>query len=413
VAADTERSKEEAVVMSTAMRGPDSVSMNALSIVLISPNDSRRRTLANALSGPQATISREFGEYPHFETISQVLEADCDVMIVDVDDDAERALALVENICANFPTVTVMIYSSRNDSELLVRCMRAGARELLTEPVRPSAITDALIRASARLMEVRRTKKVTGKALVFVGSKGGSGVTTIASNFALLLAKESGTKVALVDMDLYLGDAALNLGIKPQFTILDALQNEQRLDSHFLETLLFKHDSGLMVLAAPDVYASFPSSDEGAGKVLRLLQSTFDYVVVDAGDAIGHSGDALLSEADTIYLVTQVNIPALRNSHRLIPHLVGEGQNRKLEVVLNRFDSRLTDIDEAGIAKALGQPPKWKVPNDYVAVRRAQNTGTPLAMEDTVISRTLGEMARAMCGKSTAPAKKKRFGLFG
>ena len=75
------------------------------------------------------------------------------------------------------------------------------------------------VRASARVSEVRRVKTVTGKSLVFVGSKGGSGVTTIAANFAVHLARESASRVAFVDMDVYLGDAALNLGIKPQFTI--------------------------------------------------------------------------------------------------------------------------------------------------------------------------------------------------
>lgn len=399
-------------MMSSATQGPDSVSMHALSIVLISPNDSRRRTLANALSGPQAHISRQFSEYPHLETLSQVLEGDCDVMIVDVDEDAERALDLVENICAQYPLVTVMVYSSRNDSDLLVRCMRAGARELLAEPVRPSAITDALIRASARLLEVRRTKKALGKALVFVGSKGGSGVTTIACNFALLLAKESGSQVALVDLDLYLGDAALNLGIKPQFTILDALRNEQRLDSHFLATLLFQHESGLAVLAAPDVHAAVGAPEAATGKVLRILRSDFDYVVVDAGGASGQVQEVLLDDAESIYLVTQVSIPALRNSHRLIPYLLGTAKERNLEVVLNRFDSRLNDIDETGISKALGRPARWKVPNDYAAVRRAQNSGTPIAMEDTVITRTLREMAREACGKSAPLVKKKKFGLF-
>jgi Flp pilus assembly CpaE family ATPase len=96
----------------------------------------------------------------------------------------------------------------------------------------------------------------------------------------------------------------------------------------------------------------------------------------------------------------------------LIPHLIGKEQNRKVEVVLNRFDSRLMEIDEAGIAKALGDMPKWKLPNDYAAVRRAQNSGTPLAM-DIEISRTLCTMAREVCGKTVLPAKKKRFGLFG
>ena len=399
--------------MSTAIRDPESLRMNALSVVLIVPDDGRRRTLAAALAGPQATVLREFTEYPHFEAISQLFDGTCDVVVVDMDAKAEPALELVENICSAYPTVTVMIYTSRNDTDLLVRCMRAGARELLTDPIQQNAITDALVRASARLSEVRRVKTVTGKSLVFVGSKGGAGVTTIAANFAVHLARESASRVAFVDMDVYLGDAALNLGIKPQFTMMDALKNEQRLDSHFLETLLFKHESGLMVLAAPDVHTSASSFGEPAGKVLRILKSAFDYVVVDGGAACGPMEDVLLTDAETVYLVTQVNIPALRNCHRLIPHLTGDGPGRNLEVVLNRFDSRLTEIDESGIEKALTVPPKWKVPNDYIFVQRAQNTGTSLASEDTSVSRALRDMARAACGKVTAPVRKKRFGLFG
>jgi pilus assembly protein CpaE len=399
--------------MSTATHNPDSLGMDALSVVLIVPQDARRRALVTALAGPQASIAREFSEYPDLEIVSKALGREYDVVIVDVDTDPEQALDLVENICVNLPLVTVMIYTSRNDTELLVRCMRAGARELLTDPLAPNAIAEALVRAAARLSEVKRFKKVTGKAFVFVGSKGGSGVTTIASNFAVFLAKESGAKVALVDMDLYLGDAALSLGMKPQFTMLDALKNEQRLDSEFVATLLSRHDSGLMVLAAPDIHTSIHPFHNASAKVLQILKADFDYVVVDAGSSIGHLEEVLLRDADTIYLVTQVNIPALRNSHRLIPHLAGEDRNRKLEVVLNRFDSRLTEIDESGIAKALTQPPRWKVPNDYGAVRRAQNVGIPLSAEDTGVSRALLEMARAACGKTSPPAKKKKFGLFG
>lgn len=399
-------------MMSTAMRDSESLSMMDLSVVLIVPGDSRRQAFAKALTGSQASVSREFNEYPHFETVSELIDLECDVIIVDIDADAERALDLVENICSSHPAVTVMVYSSRNDSDLLVRCMRVGARELLTEPIGPNAITEALIRASARVSEVRRQKKVVGKTLVFVASKGGSGVTTIASNFAVSLARESGAKVALVDMDLQLGDAAITLGIKTKYSILDALRNQERLDWHFLETLLFKHDSGVMVLAASEGHGSHRPVDSGTAKVLRILEREFDYVVVDAGSDLRHVEEVLVPQADTIYLVTQVNIPSLRNSHRLIPLLTARSGARQVEIVLNRFDARLVEIDEAGIAKALTQPPRWKVPNDYAAVRRAQNSGVSLALEDSPVSRTLREMARTACGKLTSPAKKKRFGLF-
>lgn len=386
--------------------------MTALSIVLIVPGDSRRKHLAKSLLESQAKVSREFTDYPHFETLSALIGVECDVIIVDIDADAERALDLIENICSSHPALTVMVYSSRNDSGLLVRCMRVGARELLTEPVGPSAITEALIRASARVSEVRRLKKVAGKNFVFVGAKGGCGVTTLASNFAVSLARESGAKVALVDMDLHLGDAAITLGIKSKYSISDALRNEERLDWNFVETLLSKHNSGLMVLAASDVLVSHGSVDTGTGKVLRILNGEFDYVVLDAGSDLRHTGEVLVPESDIVYLVTQVSIPALRNSNRLIPLLTAGNEARPPEIVLNRFDGRLTEIDEAGIAKALTHAPRWRVPNDYEAVKRAQNSGIALALEDSPVSKCLLEMARAACGKPAPPAKKKRFGLF-
>jgi pilus assembly protein CpaE len=380
--------------------------------VLIVPHDGRRQTLANVVTGQQARVAREFREYPHFEVVSDAVESEGDVVIVDLDGNAERALDLVENICANHPSVTVMVYSSRNDADLLLRCMRAGARELLTEPVLGSTMAEALVRASARVLEVRRQKKALGKALVFTGAKGGSGVTTIASNFAVALAKETGSKVALLDGDLQLGDAALSLGMTPQYSIADALQNEHRIDSDFLSTLLAKHSSGLEVLAAPDTYRPGGFSESGTAKVLRILQNDFAYVVVDAGCSPALNAE-LFALAETIYLVTQVNVPALRNSHRLISYFSGLPVTSKVEVVLNRFDSRLRDIDEAGIAKALTQPARWRVPNDEAAVRRAQNTAVALATEDSAVSRVLQEMARVACGKTPGPNKKKKFSLFG
>jgi pilus assembly protein CpaE len=183
-----------------------------LSLLLIGPQDGRRRAIAKALSGPQAKVARELGYYPQVDDLAEILEADHDAVIIDLDPDPERALDLVENICSANSSIPVMVHSARSDSELLVRCMRAGAREFLTEPVSPNSIAEALVRASARRDEVRRHKRATGKLLVFAGAKGGSGVTTIASNFAVALANslknQPAAKVALVDLDLRLGDAA-------------------------------------------------------------------------------------------------------------------------------------------------------------------------------------------------------------
>jgi pilus assembly protein CpaE len=68
----------------------------------------------------------------------------------------------VESICAN-GAATVMVYSAKADSELLVRCMRAGAREFLTLPFSQSTMAEALVRASARRPATRpRRRRAAG-----------------------------------------------------------------------------------------------------------------------------------------------------------------------------------------------------------------------------------------------------------
>jgi len=401
------------MLMATDMQKPESESV-ALSVALIGPHRGRREALETACAGFHPMTTGEFAAYPRLGDAPSINLADYDVAIVDLDEDPEQALEAVEKICAANASITVMVYARTADGTLLVRSMRAGAREFLSGPIVQSDIAEALARASSRRQESRRQKKVSGKLLVFAGAKGGGGVTTIASNFAISLAKESGGSVALVDLDPALGDAAVGLGVTAQFTILDALKNASRLDADFVSSLLAKHSSGLSVLAGPDQYNASPLQSESVGKLLRILREQFAYVVVDAGVDSGQLYRMIFEMADTVYLVAQVSVPELRNSHRLISEYFGEESgSTKLEVVLNRFQTRALDIDEAGITKALMRPVKWRIPNDYTAARNAQNTATPLALQDGPISRAIAEMAKAACGRAPGPIKKKRFALFG
>ena len=398
-------------MMSTFAQGPDSLDVHVLSVALIGPDEQRRQAVSRALAGSQANVTREFVSYPELDDVLQLLEANFDVIIVDLDSDPEHALDLVEHICGN-STATVMVYSARADSELLVRCMRAGAREFLSQPIAANTIAEALVRASVRRPSVRPPKKAAGKLLIFAGAKGGSGVSTIACNFAILLAQESHKNTLLLDLDLPLGGAALDLGIMTQFSTANALQNISRLDSNFLAKLLTKHSSGLFVLSAPDKYTPVSATDEAIGKLLTVSRQDFDYVVVDAGSSMVSTHKALLEGAAIVYLVTQVSISELRNSNRLISEFFTLPLP-KLEIVLNRFTPNTVGIDEENITKALTKPATWKVPSDYNTVQRAQNTATPLALGDSSISAVLRQMARTACGLPAVAEKKRRFGLFG
>jgi len=398
-------------VTPTSSQDSGALGANVLTVALIGPEEQRRKIVARALAGPQTGLTREFSSYPDLDDLPRLLEEDFDVVIVDLDSNPEHALDLVESICSS-TTSTVMVYSAHADSEMLVRCMRAGAREYLTQPFAQSAIAEALVRASVRRPAGRPAKKVAGKLMLFVGAKGGSGTTTIATNFAVALAQESGKNTVLVDLALPLGDAALDLGINTQYSTANALQNFERLDANFLSTLLTKHSSGLHVLAAPDQYTPIQASDEAVERLVAVSRQGFDYVVVDAGSRLGLSARSLFDEAAVVYLVTQVSIPELRNSNRLIVEFF-KASSVKLEIVLNRFTPRSLGIDEEHVTKALTMPAQWKIPGDFLAARRAQNTATPLALEDSPISRVVRQMARMACGLPASADKKSRFSLFG
>jgi pilus assembly protein CpaE len=381
------------------------------SVILISPDDGQLRLLRRTMEAQRATIVREFPVYPAYAQLNAVLELECDAVVVEIDSELDVAMDLVEAIGARKPSATVMVYSSTTNPELMARSMRAGAREFFAGAVPNTVVQEALARAASR--RTLQAKKVSGNTIVFWGAKGGSGVTTIATNVAIALRMETGAEVALVDLTSQLGDVAVLLGLTPRFTVAEALKNAKRLDQELVSGLLTEHRSGVAVLAAPDIYdPSVPLESRAVGKLIDVVRSKYAYVVVDACRDMGDAAEAVLQLADTVYLVTQLDIPSLRNAQRLIAYIQRTGSAR-IELVVNRHDARKEDIEDAQVTKALGLAPKWKIPNDYAAARRASNAGSPLIHEKSPAAAAFRAMARAASGKAAGPEKKKYFSLFG
>lgn len=399
--------------MSTPLQESDFTSASSLSVAVIGPNDQDRRGVAYALTNSSISTVKEFNVYPVRVTeVQRLLEQNFDVIIIDLDSDQKAALDLVEH-AASQSTATVMVYSAQTDPSTLVRCMRAGAREFLSQPIASASLSEALSRAATRKPTGHGREHEGGKVLLFLGGKGGSGVTTVACNFAVALAQECGKSTLMIDLDLPLGDAALTLGITPQFSAVDALQNASRMDSNFLSKIVAKHSSGLAILAAPGKFPTVEVQNDAVEKLVHTARANFEYVVIDAGSRFDLSRSTLLGQVDMVYLVMQAGIPELRNSHRVISEYFKSG-GANLEIVLNRFIPRSGGVDEEHISKALNKPVQWKIPSDYVAVRRMQNEATPLTQEDSMISRAIQEMAGAACGVTVKIEKKKKgFSLFG
>ncbi len=395
---------------------PEYLGIDKLSIVLIGPNEERREAVALALARSASSKVHAFSSYPpSLGDVPRLLEQNHDVIIIDLDSDPEYALDLVESLDASGST-TVMVYSSTSDPDLLVRCMRAGAREFLTLPMEFGVMAESLVRAAARRPVVRATtpdvKRAAGRLLAFMGAKGGTGVTTLAANFAVALAQEPDQSTLFIDLDLPFGDAALNLGIVSEFSTIDALKSYERLDGSLLTRLVAKHSSGVSVLPAPGRFQLFPASTAAIRKLLTIARQEFDNVVVDMGAKIELTGTTLFKDATTIYLVTQAGVSELRNSNRLIGQF-GRECGSRLEVVINRYEPRMMGVTDKDITKALTRPAQWKISNDYASVKRMQVEATPLALGNSAISKQIRQMAKSAIGQPAVQAKKKGFSLFG
>ncbi len=384
------------------------IAVKPLSVALIGPDEDKRTVVAKALVDSRRAIVREFNSYPPEVNHLQRLLTTFDVVILDLDSDPDVALELLEGTSAS-DAATIMVYSEKNDPKLAIRLMRAGAREYLLLPFERGAVAEALIRAAAIREQVVSGEKSLGGLRVFAGSKGGSGVTTVACNVAIALAQNSDQKILLIDLALPIGDVALCLGISAGYSTEDALRNIDRLDTSFLQNLLVRHRSGVFVLAAPTKVPDVDVSKEAIDKLIAIARREFDHVIVDVGSRIDVAAKALFQDASTIYLVTQTGISDLRNSNRLISQFFAEG-SQNLEIVINRFESRfLEPANEDVIAKALGRPVRWKFPDDQDAARALQygDSGFP----ETRISRISLEMASSITGRPIPQEKKWDFDL--
>jgi len=383
-----------------------------LSIALIGPDEERRKAVAGALAGCHGVAIREFSSYPAgLHELFQILEQYFDVVIIELDSNPKLALEVVKYICDD-DAATVMVYAAQANRELVVRCMHAGAREFLALPLAAADMADALARVTVRRPEASAAKRTAGKLFVFLGVKGGCGVTTVASNFAVSLAQESGRKTLLIDLGLPLGEVAIYLGIVAEHSTENAFRDSSRLDASFLSSLLVAHSSGLSVLAAPGDFPQTEASVENVNKLLAVARQNFDYVVVDAGSRLDLKDSALFDASATFYLIVQVGVPELRNANRMISRFFADG-DRELQIVLNRYAPRALPLDEEHITRALTRPYQWRIPDDFATARHARNMATPLTLYDSPLSIAIRQMARKACGLPEIQEKKKGFSLFG
>jgi pilus assembly protein CpaE len=351
-----------------------------------------------------------------------------DLVIVDIRADASSGMAAIERLRASSASLAIFAVAAAAESEQILQAMRAGANEFFpwnaaegSQAARAmeESFHGAVRRSAARREAVSAGAKPPCVTHAFLGAKGGAGTTTVAVNCGVELARLTKRPTVVVDLKSCLGEVALFLGVRPRFTVLDAIENLHRLDKNFLTELVAKHKSGLDILAGSEQFDRPNAQDAGAvEELLRVLAKTYDHVVIDAGNMINPVVAAALYAADTIFLVTNPDVPSIRNAQRLVDRVrqLGAGSER-VKVLLNRVsDNHL--IAPKQIETALGYGIHHSFPSDYRTVSTALNSGVPLTMTNhSEIASDFDNFTRQLVGLATEhkpePERRRAFlGVF-
>ncbi|MFP6674502.1 MAG: AAA family ATPase [Pirellulaceae bacterium] len=352
---------------------------NVLRIAIVDPNDSTRENLKSLLLGMDMVwLEAECSRYEFFADVLE--QTGPDLGIVAIDDDPDKALALVEKLGVSSPQCSMLVLSESQDSGVILRSMRAGAKEFLTLPLRGEELVAALERISSQRDGGAKGTSQGSTVIAVAGATGGVGTTSLAVNLGCALAANQLNSVALVDFDLALGDADVFLDAIPDYTLVDVAQNVSRLDFSLLKRSLTKHSSGLYLLPRPvqleDARVIDPDSLQ---RVIELLKATFSHLIVDLSKSYSLQDFAALDAAKHVLLVTQLDLPCLRNVVRLMMSFDEvEGLREKIRVVINRVGLGDGQIRLEKAEETIGQKIYWQIPNDYRTMVNVRNNGVPL-----------------------------------
>ncbi len=352
---------------------------NVLRLAIVDPNDSARDALKSMLLGMETVwLEAECSRYEFFADV--VAQTSPDIGLVGLDANPDKSLDLVARLSEASPDCSVLVVSSSNDGTLILRAMRAGAKEFLTQPVRIEDLLAALGRISERRFSRGDSRPRGSQVIAVAGAIGGVGTTSIAVNLGCVLATDEQRSVALVDLDLCLGDADVFLDTIPDYTLVDVAQNVTRLDISLLKRSLTKHASGLFLLPRPvqleDISLIAP---EDLQRVIGLLKATFTHLVIDLSKSYSPIDMVALEAAHHILLVTQLDLPCLRNVVRLMMSFSEmEGMAEKVKIVVNRAGLENGQITIKKARDTIGRDIFWQLPNDFRTMIEVRNNGVPL-----------------------------------
>lgn len=376
-----------------------------ITALLIAPNREMAQQFLETLPQTKAfQILAELKNYPAPQTLEiRARQLKPDVVLLDLASNLETAVALIRFIVELIPTTHVLGLSTSNDSQAILQSLRAGASEFLYAPFELSTQRDAIARLRRLCVTEPARTGESGTVAAFSSSKPGSGASTIATQTAFALRRLTGKRVLLADFDLAGGTIGFYLKLNHQYSLVDALQHAEKLDTELWHSMAVSHD-GVDILPSPAAPYADPVDSTRIRTLIEHAKPLYDWVILDLPSVFNQTSMIAISAADSAFLVSTPELPSLHLTRRamgLIDH-VGFPRER-FQVLINRVDRR-ADLGISHVEKLVNCPVYANFVNDYFSLHRVVTLGQPLGAENE-LGKAIEQFAGRLCGISTTGKK--------
>lgn len=318
-----------------------------------------------------------------------------EVVFMELPANSTDTLAIVGRLQEELPGTSVIVSAHDPTPQMILSSMRAGAREFLPRPVDPQELAKVIDHLRRQKSTVAASGRARGTVISVFATKGGAGATTTACNLATTVAADPDVKVLLVDLNMQMGEIPVHMKLPRRYSIADAVR-EGTIDQASLRNVMSQHDSGVYVMAG----ANSPEEAEDISKerlveLFGMLNTMFDYIVVDMDRHIDDRAIEILDLSDLVLLITQLTLPAIRNTMHYLDFFSRlDVDTNKFKIVVNRYHKKY-ELDLNDLEETVGKQTFWVIPNDFAAVNTAANHGTPVVLSSprSKVTRNLSKLA--------------------
>lgn len=350
-------------------------------IVLVSPDTAFARETQTAFAVSDR-ISLDVIALPVAELRGELQGVESAAVIIDMDAAKLEEIEALQRVMRRMEGRAPVIVVTREFDAAAVRILvQLQVADFLVKPIG----TADLVRSCIRVLQgPGRETGQEAQIYSFMPAAGGVGNTTLAVETAFQLHRSitRGASTCVVDLNLQQGACAEYLDLEPRFDINEIENQPERLDRQLLDVMLSKHESGLCVLAAPVKPTEMRTFDTDLViRMLDLVSAYFDNVVIDMPRTWFPWTETLLLGSNKLYIVSEMTVPCLRQTQRLVNAIAEMTQKQvKPAVIVNRFEQRRFDsgIKQSDVEEILGGHFAGSISNNYKLVREAVDRGVPL-----------------------------------